>query len=548
MQHKFRTIAGIASLSLFLAACGSSSDEEVVLVPNATSSGIVSGFGSVYVNGLRYVTQDSSIIKNGIESSEEALKVGMKVVIKANQSLDNDPTALEVKYLADAIGIIDSIDLADPSLRILGQTYFVSPMTKFDGTPFNELRIGMAIELSAFENETGRFVINYLTTKDDLSEYQLSGTVSQLKKLDKSFVIGDLSIDYAQADVQGTLYDGSTVAIKSNIAPINNEFLVDEVSVQGMLLYIGGTLTVAGFVEDINKVAAGTVIELDGRNYLLSDDSDFSQGNEDDLRVGEQVNLIATVIDSDLESPYYPIETIRVELANEISLEGIVSSITDKSFTLFGQEFFVDEYTLYEDDSEQGLRHFNFSGIAINDKLAVDAYETNGLLISRKIEREETGASELDSYDINGLVDSIDTDNLRFSVKGITVLTNGDTQYENAQGQSLNQDDFFLSVVKGDEVEVEVTSTANGWLALDIEIDGKEKDDDVELLGIVDTFTNIFNFTVNGHQVITNRQTDFENGSASDLVKHALIKVEGKINTDGALVAEEIEFIDLSEN
>jgi len=544
MQHKLSAIAGVVSLSLFLSACGSSEDEDVPLLPNATSSGVVSGFGSVYVNGLRYTTNDSSFIGNGTESSEEALKVGMKVIIKANQSVDNDPTALEVKYIADAIGEIKDIDLAANSLTILGQTYFINDATKFDGVTFNELRIDDFAELSAFEYEKGSFVVSYLTANDNTTEHQLLGTVSKLKKYDETFYIGSLLVNYADADIQGTLYDGSTVSIKSDLPPILNELSADEVSVQGLVLVIGGTLTVAGFVEDINKVEAGTVIELDGRNYLLTDDSDFSQGDKDDLRVGDQVSLIVTVIDSELESPYYPITNIRVELENEISLKGIVESVSDTSFTLFGQEFSVDEFTQYEDDSVQALRYFNFSDIAIGDKLAIDAYEVDGVLISRNIEREETGAIEQGSHEIEGVVDSIDTDLFSFSVQGIQVLTNEQTDFEDALGNYVNQGDFFSTLEVNAEVEVEVTFDGNDWLALDVEVDDEAKDKEIKLLGTIDTFTSVINFTVNSHQVTTNLKTEFENGNASNLSKGALIEVEGTINDKGELVAEEIEFIE----
>jgi len=545
MRHLYESIAAMVIASLVLVGCGSDDEEPV---KHVTSSGVISGFGSVYVNGVRYITKDSDITRNGRKSDEATLKVGMKVVIEAQKLSTDEPNALEVTYIADAIGAIDVIDLAANSLTILGQTYLLNEATNLDNILFSELTVGTFVELSAFENEYGNFVVRYLEMKELQTEQQLTGTISNINKVNKTFTIGQLFVDYADANITGLLNSGSIVQIKSKFPPINNEFVADEVTVQGLVLFIDGTLEVAGVVEDIDKEGGTAIIKLGGRKYALTDSSEFTQGSNEVLNIGSQVSLVATVIEQESGAPIYPINNIRIELANEVSLEGIVESTSYDSFTIFGQEFTVDDYTQYKDDSAQDLRYFNFSDIAIGDRLNIGAYEFNGKLISRKIEREETGASELDSYDINGLVDDIDTENVRLSVKGITVLTNGDTQYENAQGQSLNQDDFFLSVVKGDEVEVEVTSTVKGWLALDIEIDGKEKDDEVELLGIVDTFTSIVNFTVNGHQVITNRQTDFENGSASDLVKHALIEVEGKINTDGALVAEEIEFIDLNEN
>ena len=554
MQHKFMAFATVASLGLFLSAC---SDEDEVLTQNATSSGTVSGFGSVYVNGLRYVTENSNILSNGVESDEAALKVGMKVVVNAHQSSATEGTAFEVKYLADAIGKIDAIDLAAPSISVLGQTYLITSATKFEDVPFHQLTIDMGVELSAIENQAGSFVLGYLDTKDNISDYQLSGTVSKLNKVDRTFSIGKLLVNYD--DFEG-FSNGPKVVVKSNRDPIYNEqaaveLIADEVNVQGLQLVVGGTLTYSGFVEDIvediDEDEAGTTIELGGRKYLLTDTTVFSQGSADDLDVGSQVSLVATVIEGESEfvSPSYPVNSIRIELANEISLEGIVQSVTDTSFTLFGQEFTVDNYTQYEDDSEQELRYFTFSDIAIGDRLDIDAYELNDALISRKVEREETGASEQDAYEIEGVVDSFDTPS--FSVKGISILTDDQTQFENAKGKWINQETFFQTLAEANEldieVEVETYYTVGGVLvALEVEIDGEEKDSEVELSGTIDNLISVINvksFTVNGHQVLTTMETEFENGDECHLADEKFISVEGEINTQGLLVAEEINFI-----
>ncbi|PKG83744.1 hypothetical protein CXF85_09555 [Colwellia sp. 75C3] len=540
MQHKFTAIAGLASLCLFLSAC----TEEDAPVTYITSSGVISGFGSVYVNGVRYITKDSNIIGNGNKSDEASLKVGMKVVINAQKSSDFEPTAQDVKYLADAIGTVDAIDLANNSLSILGQTYLITQATQFDDTRFSELRTDMIVELSAFKNEYGNFVVSYLAIKDAQTEQQLTGTISDINKVNKTFTIGELVVSYEDADITGMLTSGSLVEVKSKFPPINNKLVADKINALGLLLYIDGLLEVTGIVEDFDKAGNTIIIKVDGRKYVLSDATDFSQGDKDDLKIGSQVSLVATVVESEsiTDTPNYPVNNIRLELANEISLEGIVELISDDSFTLFGQEFTVDNYTQYEDDSEQDLRNFNFTNIAIGDKLAIDAYEDNGVLISRKVDREETGGNDQESHEIEGVVDNIDLPS--FSVKGIIVLTNEETDFEDAQGNDVDQDTFFLKLKEQDEVEVELTKIDNDWLALAVEIDNG----DTELLGTIDNFTNRFSFTVNGHDVVTNMHTKFENGSVNDLVLNAKIEVEGTVNSDGQLVADEIEFIEINAN
>ena len=545
MRYLSKAVAVVALASLVLVGCGSDEEEPV---SHVTSSGAISAFGSVYVNGVRFTTQDSYIISNGSISDEAALKVGMKVIVAAQQFSNDESKALEVTYLPDAIGIIDAVDLGTNSLTILGQTYQVTEASKLNNVIFSELTVGTFVELSAFENEYGNFVVSYLKAKEQQAEHQLTATISNINKVNKTFTIGKLLVNYVNADITGLLNAGSLVLIKSKFSAIDNEFVADEVTAQGLILFVDGTLAIAGIVADIDKEAETTIITLGGRKYVLTDNSNFTQGNVDDLQIGSQISLVATVIEQESAAVIYPINTIRIELANEISLEGIVETITSNSFTIFGQEFTVDDYTQYEDDSEQDLRNFNFSDIAIGDRLALDAYEVNGLLISRKIEREETGAIEQDSYEVEGIVDSIDTNHTSFSVKGITVLTDERTEFEDAQGENVDQATFFTSLALNDAVEVGITYTESGWLALDVEIDSDAKDNDVKLLGTIDTFTNRFNFTVNGHEVVTNMQTEFDNGDASDLIIHVLVEVEGKINNQGKLVAEDVEFILESKN
>jgi len=542
MRHLYRTMVAISIASLVLVGCGSDDEEPV---SHVTSSGVISGFGSVYVNGVRYLTKDSFIIENGKKSDEMALKVGMKVIIAAQQRGSDDPEALEVTYLADVIGVIDVIDLAANSLTILGQTYLITGDTKLDNVLFSELTTGSFVELSALENEYGHFIVSYLKTKEQQAESQLTGTISNINKVNRTFSIGHLFVNYAEADITGLLNAGSLVQIKSKFTPIENEFIAGEVTVQSLILFVDGTLEITGIVEDIDKEEAVTIIKLDGRKYALTDSSEFIQGNDESLQIGSQVTLVAIVLEQESAAPIYPISSIRVDLATEINLEGIVESVTDTSFTLFSQAFSVDEFTQYQDDSDQALRYFNFIDIAIGDKVEVDAYEVDGVLISRKVERDETGATEQNSYEIEGVVDGIELDLASFSVKGITILTNEKTEFEDTFGNRVNQVDFFSALALNDEVEVEVTYKTNGWLAVNVEIDGEEKSNDVELLGEINTFTSIMNFTVNSHQVVTNLQTEFENGSASDLKKGALIDVDGTVNSDGALVAEEIKFIEV---
>jgi hypothetical protein len=71
-----------------------------------------------------------------------------------------------------------------------------------------------------------------------------------------------------------------------------------------------------------------------------------------------------------------------------------------------------------------------------------------------------------------------------------------------------------------------------------------DDDDDyeVEFEGYITRFESAEDFDVGGQPVTTTAATRYEDGSADDLALNVKVEVEGSVNADGVLVAEEIEF------
>jgi len=62
----------------------------------------------------------------------------------------------------------------------------------------------------------------------------------------------------------------------------------------------------------------------------------------------------------------------------------------------------------------------------------------------------------------------------------------------------------------------------------------------VELEGVITRFVSATDFTVNRQVVMTDVNTQFEDGSARNLAQNVLVEVEGEINALGILVAKEV--------
>lgn len=64
--------------------------------------------------------------------------------------------------------------------------------------------------------------------------------------------------------------------------------------------------------------------------------------------------------------------------------------------------------------------------------------------------------------------------------------------------------------------------------------------EEAELEGLVTAFISASRFAINGQLVVTTAATEFENSMPADIKLNALIEAEGRINTQGELVAEEV--------
>ena len=106
-------------------------------VPSATatssvSSGAITEFGSVKLNGKEYETQSSSFMVDGQPGSQINLKVGM--VVTANGSLSSTGTRSATTITQEDVveGAIQSIPVTNDRIVVLGQTVLIDNGTVFD--------------------------------------------------------------------------------------------------------------------------------------------------------------------------------------------------------------------------------------------------------------------------------------------------------------------------------------------------------------------------------------------------------------------------------
>lgn len=139
---RYLAIAGSA-LALLLSACGcggSSSAPSASSIsgasPGATSSGTVTAFGSIFVNGHEFATTGARVFDDDagtVTTGTSQLEVGMSVDIKASpQSSRSHPEASEIHVHPLVRGIVDgSVQDSSSTLTVMGQTIQLSASTIF---------------------------------------------------------------------------------------------------------------------------------------------------------------------------------------------------------------------------------------------------------------------------------------------------------------------------------------------------------------------------------------------------------------------------------
>ena len=181
----------VSLLSAFgIVACGSGDGSSSNGTTSIRSAGTITGFGSVYVGQTKFETDDAVIYRDGDLVNEDDLRVGM--VVEVRGTYDDD----EGVYWADMIdydkvlkGPIAEITMVDPvtkELEILGKRVIVKRgETEFEDTSFDDLAIGMFVEVSGYTDSSEAIVATYLEKDDDdfdedNDEIEIEGYVAAL--------------------------------------------------------------------------------------------------------------------------------------------------------------------------------------------------------------------------------------------------------------------------------------------------------------------------------------------------------------------------------
>ncbi len=195
-----------------------------------TTTGVITGFGSIIVNGIEFDTAQAQISVDDAPANESDLKLGMVVTVSGTVSADTRDRAVahQVVFDDDVQGPVESVtDSPDGRQRILTvlnrRVRIDRTETVYDGVDYATIAIGDLIEVSGFADADGSLRATRIEKKavfvPGASEIEIKGTVAAVTGT--TFRLGRYTVDFSGADlteVGGRIIDGLTVEVEGTLS------------------------------------------------------------------------------------------------------------------------------------------------------------------------------------------------------------------------------------------------------------------------------------------------------------------------------------------
>jgi Domain of unknown function (DUF5666) len=466
---------GLAALAcLLLAACGGSDSTPTSAGPSASSeqnvtvSGAITGFGSVYVNGVRFDTSNATIMKDDSRATQGELRVGQTVHL---QGRVDDSTG---RAVADSIrqdneleGPISAVNTAAQTFVVLAHTVRVTPETSFDDSfgGFAALTVGRQVEVSGMRNASGDLIATRIEGRSaGATQLEIQGRITTLDTVTRKFRIDNLVVDYSGATLQdfgsSALTNGQLVEVKGNALNSAGELVATRVELRN---FETGTGNFRREVEGlVTRFVSATDFDVAGRPVTTTASTRYENGTAADLAINVKVEAEGSINASGV----LVASKVEFKRSNNAGVAGVVDTVTPDSaglggtLSVLGVTITVDNNTRIEDKSDARIETFRLANIRAGDYVRVRGTETGALrLTASRLERRRL---ENDAW-VRGTVRDLAAPNL--TVLGVPVVTNAATSFE-----EISATNFFANAA-GRVVKAKGVETVNSIIAREIEFE-----------------------------------------------------------------------------
>jgi hypothetical protein len=214
MRYSIRKIFQLSSITvicLFLAGCGGGGNSSLagggIGGTGITASGAITGFGSIFVNGIEFETAGASRDVDGVTSvsdgTDDDTVLGIGMVVTVTGTLNDDGltgTAENIQYddavQGPVLGPIIEVDTLTRSFTVMGISVIMHMgSTVFSNVDFDTLQSNDLVEVSGFFDADGALQATRIVRIDGSEiDVEVKGTVTGL-----AGAVFVLAVDFAAA-------------------------------------------------------------------------------------------------------------------------------------------------------------------------------------------------------------------------------------------------------------------------------------------------------------------------------------------------------------
>jgi len=360
-----------------------------------TSSGTISGFGSIFVNGVEFETVNSTV--NGDLSQVSELKLGMVVTVRGQINADGSTgTADIINVDIELEGPVANTPVLDTNTNtktftVLGRTVVASDgSTVFDGTgfTFDSIVQNDVVEASGYLDATGQLQASRIektgTLNPGSTAVEVNGIVTATSTASFTLLVDSTSLTINNPNdltVPGGINTGLALEVKgtlNNTTEISaaeiklDEDLFDnndsDIEVEGFI---------SNYVNDSNFMVNGQLIDAGSASFSPSN---LTLANNVKVEV-EGTLSSGILVASEVEG-----RTGEIEIDSNVSAVDARNQKISLDFAGQSVTVTVNSQTKFEDDTSSNP--LTLQDIVVGNFLDIKAFDNGGDIIVTDLKRE----------------------------------------------------------------------------------------------------------------------------------------------------------------
>lgn len=398
MRNSFAILLQLFLGSCLIACVDSSLDlAEGGMSGTGISVGAITGFGSIYVNGVHFDVEQAQFYRDGeMSTGQDNFSIGELVTVTGSISEDGtEGVAQSVEFETQVRGAITAIT-SDTSLTVIGQRIVMDDLTVLHGVEaISDLVAGDLLEISGTRDTD--FVIQassirLLSDTVDTQPLRVHGRISNLSTSNQSFSLETLTVDYSQASLPDTaLADGLVVEVETTQQVVDDMMVASQISLRNQ--------DYSHFPTDSRVKLEGLVTTFTssqrfqvGSQWVVTDTETYFKGLEaTDIALNSRLEVFGRV-NAEGELFASLVKRSRNDYGHDGQrLEGRIEAIdlTARSLRVAGSILWLDNSSMLlngcgDDGRRQAL---TLEDLALEDNVTIEAYaDAQGVLTVLRLE------------------------------------------------------------------------------------------------------------------------------------------------------------------